>query len=172
MNPVEELAKVKGIGPVTVERAKAAGVKGIVTDEDTPTAGGPIDIDQGERYDLVVEWDAETVQVGVGGGGIRKLFMEGTVESRPSTRVRLAGKHSSDSDYEAFGFLPKHSVTGVDVYVNGEFVGVSQISYQSKYEWGIERKDGEDWGVTACHVRIPLDSPWLESTARSVGVVL
>ena len=172
MQQVDELTKVKGIGPVTVARAKAAGVKGIVTDEDTPTAGGPIDIDQGERYDLVVEWDAETVQVGVGGGGIRKLFMEGTVEGRPSTIVRLAGKHNSDGDYEALGFLPKHAVEGVAVYVNGELVGKSNVSYTSKYEWGIEREEGSDWGVQACWVKVQLDSPWLETVANAVGVVL
>ena len=172
MQQVDELAKIKGIGKVTVRRVKEAGVKGIVKDEEPTVAAGPIDVDQGERYDLVVEWDAETVQVGVGGGGIRKLFMEGTVEGRPSTIVRLAGKHSSDGDYEALGFLPKHAVEGVAVYVNGELVGPSKASYQSKYEWGVERKDGEDWGVQACWVKVSLDSPWLESVAQSVGVVL
>ena len=135
----------------------------IVEDGDTPpTASGPIDVDQADRYDLVVTWDAETAQVGVGSGGIRKLFVEGTITDRPSDRIRLAGKHSSDGDYEALGFMPKHAVPDIDVYVNGEFVGKSNVSYTSKYEWGIEREEGSDWGVQSCWVKVQLDSPWLE----------
>ena len=172
MRPVEDLQKIKGIGKVTVERIKNSGVTATMEDGDTPVSGGSIDVDQADRYDLVAEWDAATAQVGAGSGGIRKLFVQGTVKGRPSDRIRLAGKHSSDEDYEALGFLPKYAVEGVNVYVNGEFVGTSNVSWQSKYEWGIERKDGEDSSIQACWVKVPLDSPWLEVVARSVGVVL
>ena len=172
MKPVEDLQKIKGIGKVTVQRVKDSGVTAIVEDGDTPVSGGPLDIDQADRYDLFAEWDAATAQVGAGSGGIRKLFVEGIVTGRPSNRIRLAGKHSSDEDYEALGFLPKHAVPDIDVYVNGEFVGKSNVSYTSKYEWGIEREEGSDWGVQACWVKVSLDSPWLETVANAVGVVL
>ena len=173
MRPVEDLQKIKGIGKVTVQRVKDSGVTAIVEDGDTPPAsGGPIDLDQAARYDLIATWDAETAQVGVGSSGIRKLFVQGTVEGRPSDRIRLAGKHSSDEDYEALAFMPKHAVPDIDVYVNGEFVGKSNVSYTSKYEWGIEREEGSDWGVQACWVKVQLDSPWLETVANAVGVVL
>ena len=172
MKPVEDLQKIKGIGKVTVRRIKDSGVTDIVDGSDPAAASGPIDVDQGERYNLIVSWDAETAQVGVGSGGIRKLFLQGTVQGRPSDRIRLAGKHNSESDYEALAFAPKHAVPDIDVYVNGEFVGKSNVSYTSKYEWGIEREEGSDWGVQACWVKVPLNSPWLEATAQAVGVVL
>ena len=172
MKPVEDLQKIKGIGKVTVQRVKDSGVKAIMEDGDVESVPGPIDVDQGERYDLIVTWNVATVQVGVGSGGIRKLFVEGMVMGRPSNRIRLAGKHNSDGDYEALGFVPKHAVPDIDVYVNGEFIGKSNVSYTSKYEWGIEREEGSDWGVQACWVKVLLDSSWLETVARSVGVVL
>ena len=173
MKPVEDLQKIKGIGKVTVQRVKDSGVTAIVEDGDTPPgSGGPIDLDQADRYDLIATWDAETAQVGVGSGGIRKLFVQGIVEGRPSGRIRLAGKHGSDGDYEALGFMPKHAVPDIDVYVNGEFVGKSNVSYTSKYEWGIEREEGSDWGVQACWVKVSLGSQWLQTTALSLGVAL
>ena len=169
MKPVDDLQKIKGIGKVTVKRVKDSGVTGVVDGSELATASGPIDVDQGERYDLNVTWDAETAQVGAGSGGIRKFFMQGTVAGRPSDRVRIAGKHDSESDYEALGFLPKYAVEGVDVFVNGTFVGVSRVSFQSRYEWGVEREEGDDWGVQACWVRVELDSPWVNKLAAWAG---
>ena len=127
MQQVDELTKIKGIGPATVRKLKEGGVKSIEMESD--------------EIRLAVEWLPEWTPPGFeqypaeeSGGGILIGRSDDPRLWGPMVRANLQMDQRERRRYESLTFFMDPKVSeGKTLFVNGEEVGVIQLNLVPGY---------------------------------------